>query len=318
VVSVAGGRYHSLALTNDGEVWAWGWNNQGQIGDGTTQVRSTPVPVTVMTGISRIEAGQFFSLALQTDGLEAGTLWGWGDNGYGQIAAGDSGRRDSPVQILDGVTDMSAGLLHALAIRQNGSLWAWGAGAGYRGRLGDGARVNRFSPVQVRGLRNAVVVAGGDNYSAAVRFDGKVFTWGLNIGDTYSDIPVPEPDLNLVDSSWLTDDFDGDGLSGWGEFQHGCDPVTFDTNGDGLGDGTSVALGMSCSSPDLDSDGLRNSDEISGGTSPWDADTDDDGAPDGTDCAPLDPTRWECPNNPADTTPPIITILEPADATPLP
>jgi hypothetical protein len=129
---------------------------------------------------------------------------------------------------------------------------------------------------------------------------------------------VPLPDLNLVDNAGLADDIDGDGLNGWGEFQHGCDPIVFDTNGDGIGDGTSVGLGLSCSNPDLDGDGLRNSDEIKLGTSPWDADSDGDFSLDGTDCAPLDPSRWECLIDPEDTTPPIITILEPADATPLP
>lgn len=318
IVAVAGGRYHSLALTADGQVWGWGWNNAGQVGDGTTAVRATPVAVTTLAGVSRIEAEQFFSLALVTDGLEAGTVWGWGDNGVGQIAAGDRGSRQTPGMILDGVTDMGAALQHVLAIRQDGSLWAWGAGGGHYGRLGDGVRVNRFAPVRVWGLRDVVAVDGGGSYSVALRADGTVFTWGYNIGTTYSDTPVPNPDLNLVDNSWLNDDIDGDGLSGWSESQHTCDPLVFDTNGDGLGDGTSVAIGLSCSNPDLDGDGLSNRDEISGGTSPWDADTDGDGSPDGTDCAPLDPSRWECPNNPADTTPPVITILEPADATPLP
>ncbi len=318
VVAVAGGRYHSLALTSDGEVWGWGWNNNGQVGDGTTTVRSTPVLVAGLTGVTRIAAGQWFSLALQTDGLEAGTLWGWGDNGYGQLATGDTGQRTLPVQILDGVTDMGAALQHVLAIRQDGSLWAWGAGGGLYGRLGDGTRVNRFVPVQIWGLRDVVAVDGGGSYSVALRADGTVFTWGYNIGSTYSDTPVPNPDLNLVDNSWLTDDIDGDGLSGWAESQYTCDPLVFDTNGDGLGDGASVNVGLSCSNPDLDGDGLTNTDELGFGTSPWDADSDDDGSIDGADCAPLDPTRWECPVDPSDTTPPTITILEPADATPLP
>ncbi len=316
VTSVAGGLNHSLALTADGQVWGWGAG--GQTGDGTTTARATPVPVIGLSGVSRIWAGQWFSLALKTDGLGVGSLWGWGSNDFGQLATGDTASRTSPVHILDGVTSVGAGSNHTLAIKQDGSLWAWGGGAGYWGRLGDGARVNRFAPVQVWGLRDIVVAAGCAMYSAAIRADGTVFTWGYNIGATYSDTPVPVPELSLVDNAWLTQDVDADGLSAWGEWQSGCDPLVSDSNGDGIRDGTSVELGLSCWNPDLDGDGISNSEEGLAGTSPWTADTDEDGVPDGADCAPLDPTRSACPVDPDDHTPPVITILEPPNATPLP
>jgi Regulator of chromosome condensation (RCC1) repeat len=274
--------------------------------------------VTGLSGVSRIWAADFHSIALKTDGLAAGSLWGWGANIYGQLGTGDDDHRTIPVKILDGVTGAAVGSLHTLAIKDDGSLWAWGAGGGQRGRLGDGSRVNRFSPVQAWGLRDVVDVAAGGVYSAALRADGSVFAWGYNLLGTSSDVPVPIDGLSLVENAWLGEDDDGDGLSAYGEWRSGCDPLVADTNGDGIRDGTSVELGVSCSNPDQDADGVLNADELAGGTSPWSADTDGDGVADGADCAPLDPGRATCPADPEDHTPPAVTILEPPNATPLP
>ena len=74
MVAIAGGGDHSLALKSDGTVWAWGWNGYGQLGDGSTTNRLTPVPVSGLTGVVAIAGGDYHSLALKSDG----TVWAWG------------------------------------------------------------------------------------------------------------------------------------------------------------------------------------------------------------------------------------------------
>ena len=100
IVAVAAGYYHSLALKNDGTVWAWGANGSGQLGDGTTTDRLTPVQVVGpggsgwFTDVQAVAAGLHHSLALKTDG----TVWAWGANWYGQLGDGTTTDSSTPVQ----------------------------------------------------------------------------------------------------------------------------------------------------------------------------------------------------------------------------
>ena len=81
ITAVASGEQHSLAVKNDGTVWAWGYNGRGELGDGTTTQRSSPVLVSGLTGVMAVEAGEFHSLAIKSDG----TVWAWGYNGDGEL-----------------------------------------------------------------------------------------------------------------------------------------------------------------------------------------------------------------------------------------
>lgn len=154
VVAIAAGLYHSLALLSDGTVWAWGWNEYGQLGDGTIVRRTTPEQVKgsdgsdFLTNVVGIAAGGNYSLALLRDG----TVRGWGDNGSGQLGDGTTTHRAMPVQVkgpggssmLDGVIALAAGASHSLAARADGTVWGWGANAD--GRLGDGTTSERRTP----------------------------------------------------------------------------------------------------------------------------------------------------------------------------
>src|SRR5204862_1777508 len=90
VGAMAGGGYHTIARKTDGTVWAWGNNGDGQVGDGTTTIRTTPVLVSGLTSVSAVAGGGFHSLALKSDG----TVWAWGDNSQGQL--GDNSVTDRP------------------------------------------------------------------------------------------------------------------------------------------------------------------------------------------------------------------------------
>ncbi|WP_295578492.1 hypothetical protein [uncultured Lamprocystis sp.] len=103
----AGAYYHSLAIKPDDSLWAWGYNAYGQLGDGTTDDRSTPVQV--LTGVAAVAAGWFHSLALKTDG----SLWASGGNWNGQLGDGTTTERHTPVRVLTGVAALAAGIITA-------------------------------------------------------------------------------------------------------------------------------------------------------------------------------------------------------------
>ena len=104
---VSGGISYTISLKNDGTVWAWGDNYDGQLGDGTTKNRDTPVQVNSLTGIIQISAGNFHNIALKHDG----TVWAWGFNYNGQLGDGTKTKKSTPVQIsgLSGIIQISAG-----------------------------------------------------------------------------------------------------------------------------------------------------------------------------------------------------------------
>jgi len=175
VAVVTAGIYYSLALKTDGSLWAWGNNWFGQLGDGTTTDRSTPVQV--LTDVTAVSAGSFHTLAIKTDG----SLWAWGWNGTGQLGDGTTTDRSTPVQILTDVAAVAAGKsndqrAHTLALKTDGSLWAWGNNR--NGQLGDGTTTDHLTPVQV--LTGVAAVAAGYYHTLALKTDGNLWAWGFN------------------------------------------------------------------------------------------------------------------------------------------
>jgi alpha-tubulin suppressor-like RCC1 family protein len=187
-VQVSAGERHSLGVRANGTAWAWGVNSLGNLGDGTTTTRSSPV--SVIGGFidwTQLSGGILFSLGVRANG----TIWGWGSNSNGTLGDGTSTYRLSPVSTVGGFTDwtqVSAGSAHALGLRANGTAWGWGQGAA--GQLGNNSSTNRSSPVSViGGFTDWVQVSTNtkSQTSLGLRATGSAWAWGYNnlgqIGD---------------------------------------------------------------------------------------------------------------------------------------
>lgn len=176
VVAVAAGYSHSAALKGDGTVWTWGYNADGELGDGTTSTKTAPVQVSQLNDVVQIAAGWYHTLAIKADG----TVWAWGDNQYGQLGDGSTTDRLIPRRIYGAPFGgwVGAGALHSIGIAENGALWTWGNN--YNGQLGDGTTTRRLAPVEVPGLTGMVAAVGGLHHSLALGVDGSVWSWGGN------------------------------------------------------------------------------------------------------------------------------------------
>ncbi|MFO0477358.1 MAG: T9SS type A sorting domain-containing protein [Bacteroidota bacterium] len=177
--AISVGGWHSAALKSDGTVWCWGWNTDGQLGDGTTTDKSIPTQVPSLTGITKIAAGTYHTLALKNDG----TVWAWGDNVNGQIGNGTTGTdKTSPVQVsgLTNVVAIAAGRFFSMAVKSDGTVWTWGQNL--YGQLGNGNTTDSNVPVQVSGLTGitSAVAATGAFHVHALKNDGTVWSWGRN------------------------------------------------------------------------------------------------------------------------------------------
>jgi alpha-tubulin suppressor-like RCC1 family protein len=157
----------------------------GQIGDGSTTDRTSPVQVTGLTNVAHIAAGRFFSLAVKTDG----TVWTWGENLYGQLGNGTLTDSHVPVQVsgLTGITSATAatGAFHCMAVKNDNTVWAWGRNT--YGNLGDGTVTHRSTPVQMLGISDVIGLAAGTNFSLLFKTDGTFWGCGRNASGQLGD-----------------------------------------------------------------------------------------------------------------------------------
>jgi alpha-tubulin suppressor-like RCC1 family protein len=185
---VSAGLNHCVALTSAGIAYAWGQNFYGNLGDGTTTERTSPVTVvgSITTWTQVIAAGRH-NLGLTS----AGVAYAWGQNGNGQLGDNSTATRSSPVTVVGGITtwsilngSMTSGQGQGLGITSAGVAYAWGLGT--TGQLGNNASTNRSSPVTVvGGITNWSFLTGGGQNCLGLTSTGVIYGWG---GNTYGSL----------------------------------------------------------------------------------------------------------------------------------
>lgn len=201
IVAVAAGSYHNLALADDGKIYAWGLNSDGQLGDGTTVTRNQPVLVsgTVGNGIRAIAAGAYHSVALTSNG----SVLGWGANFYGALGSVNPEQprfftpTPVPMGTNVGIVGIAAGAYHTMAIADGGSAVALGWN-GY-GELGDGSTTTRSNPAfvgQVAGVTYLAASRAVSGHCLGLISNGSVWSWG---GGTFGQLGnLPKQDQLLA------------------------------------------------------------------------------------------------------------------------
>ena len=232
--------HFSVAISSNGTLWAWGTNTYGQLGDGTTIDRWSPVQVGTDDDWASVAGGRSHSLGLKTDG----TLWAWGFNWSGQLGNGStSGEDPNPIPVQVGSdndwVEIAAGQYHSLGLKSNGTLWAWGTAVD--GALGDGTQTDKSRPVQLGSDSDWVSVAAGlFDHSMGIKTDGTLWAWGWAMGGLGDGTTLRRlsPVQVGIDSNWAL-------VSGGGYHSIGLkiDGTlwTWGTNNNGqLGDGTTA------------------------------------------------------------------------------
>lgn len=178
-VEVDGGRDHTCALTLDHEVWCWGGNSWGQIGENPP--RSFDSEANLVGGLPPIAQ---LAVGSETTCVRsvAGEAWCWGHNTRGEVGNGTTGYRvRTPERVvgLERLVDLSAGEEHACAVRDDGAIFCWGQNN--YGQVGDGtSNTDRLRPTRVVDVDDGVQVAAGTGHTCALRSDGTVACWGWN------------------------------------------------------------------------------------------------------------------------------------------
>ena len=239
-VAISSGEWHTCAILDDASVSCWGYNYNGQLGDGTTTDRNTPTQTSSLgTGRTAvaISSGAFHTCAI----LDNASVSCWGINDRGQLGDGTRTQRNTPTQTLNLGTGrtavaISSGYEHTCAILNDASVSCWGYN--YRGQLGEGVFTNsRKIPAQTSSLgtgRTAVAISSGGDHTCAILDDASLSCWGGNeygqLGDgTTTTRNTPAQTSNLGTTTYprtvaLSErDFDGDGVLNIFDVHHNLD-----------------------------------------------------------------------------------------------
>ena len=226
--TISAGSSHTAVIDENGDLWVWGSNWQGQIGNGgqgdvtisepfgdgnpehiiTYKLQTTPVKV--LSDVVSVSCGYDFTAAIRSDG----SLWMWGDNRLGQLGNGRVGDakfrqmdgsldivQTTPVKIMDDVVSVSCGSAHACAVKSDGSLWAWGHNV--YGPVGNGGKGNEIvigwgneltvQTVPVKIMDDVIAADCAEYYTAALKKDGTLWLWGTYHQDIFSSTMQPTP-----------------------------------------------------------------------------------------------------------------------------
>lgn len=170
--TLTGGTLHTLGIKSDGTLWAWGDNSGGQLGDGTTVSKTTPVQIGSSKDWIIISAGFAHSAGITSDG----TLYTWGFNTRGQLGNGTEQMSATPVVIPGKWKSVAANGSHTVAIKSDGTLWAWGNNERAQAGRSDGQ--NQLIPIQISAATHWVSVDAGYYNGIALNSNGEIWGWG--------------------------------------------------------------------------------------------------------------------------------------------
>ena len=175
------GRHQSFAIRSDNSFWAWGYNEKGELGDGTTTLRNTPVQINDGSILwDEISSGGIHTLGIKSDA----SLWSWGSNASGQLGQGDTTQRTSPTQVGSSTdwSELSVGYDSSMALNSGGYVYTWGEND--KNQLGDGTDINKTSPTNINFNINGVSgTSGDDNLTGAGGDDIFISTSGIDTID---------------------------------------------------------------------------------------------------------------------------------------
>lgn len=169
-VSVAESGHYGV-IKEDGSLWMWGTNEEGQIGDGTMENRETPVKV--MEDVAAVSVTNGRTAAIKTDG----SLWMWGCSDWSTMGENAEFYQLTPLKMMDDVASVALGWKNTAALKTDGTLWTWGSGfaKGYESGSGE----NRIdSRVPYKNMENVKAIAIGNEHGAAIKEDGSLWMWG--------------------------------------------------------------------------------------------------------------------------------------------
>ena len=170
IVNLSLGKGYSGCIDNNGNLYMWGNDLYGNLGDGSTNDSSTPIKI--MDNVKGVSLGSTCSAAITKDG----SLYMWGDNEHGKLGNGSTNDSSIPIKIMDNVKAVSLGYEHNAVITEEGSLYLWGSNK--YGKLGNGTTNDSLTPVKI--MDNVKAVSLGSEHSGAITEDGSLYMWGAN------------------------------------------------------------------------------------------------------------------------------------------
>ena len=175
IVDIDCGGNHCIALDKNGDVWTWGRNVAGALGDGSTvPYRMTPTKLQSLSDVIKVSAGGYSCLAL----LRNGEIYSWGYNLHGELGNGTNNNSRIPVKVnsISNAIDIATGSEHSLCLTSDNTVYAWGENL--RGQLGNNSDIDSNIPVQVAMLSNVEQIDANGSTSIAKTKDGKFWSWG--------------------------------------------------------------------------------------------------------------------------------------------